>query len=116
MGAAPMPPPDQGQGAAPPGQMAGGGSPPPPPDQTGQPPAQQPGQPPDQQQQPSSFQAPANPIQVLLAKWSKVAEQMSAADPRLAAGAQKVRDGIRDMQQAMITPQQPTPLAEQPKY
>jgi hypothetical protein len=62
------------------------------------------------------MQAPANPIQVLLAKWSKVAEQMASADPRLAAGAQKVRDGIRDMQQAMVTPQQPTPLGQQPQY
>lgn len=100
------PMPDQGaQGAPPPPQ--GGGAPPPPPDQNGQ----QPGQ----GDQPQSFQAPANPIQILLAKWSKVAEQMAAADPRLAAGAQKVREGIRDMQQAMITPQQPTPLGQQPQ-
>jgi hypothetical protein len=99
-----MPQPDPGQGAAPPN---GGGSPPPAPDQGGQ-------QPPDQGGQPS--QAPANPIQILLAKWSKVAEQMSQADPRLAAGANKVREGIRDMQQAMITPQQPTPLGQQPQY
>jgi hypothetical protein len=100
------PMPDQGpQGAPPPPQ---GGGAPPPPDQSGQ----QPGQ----GDQSSSFQAPANPIQVLLAKWSKVAEQMASADPRLAAGAQKVRDGIRDMQQAMITPQQPTPMGQQPQY
>jgi hypothetical protein len=45
-----------------------------------------------------------------------VAEQMASADPRLAAGAQKVREGIRDMQQAMITPQQPTPMGQQPQY
>jgi hypothetical protein len=98
------PMPDQGaQGAPPPPQ--GGGAPPP--DQNGQQP--------DQGQPQSSSQAPANPIQVLLAKWSKVAEQMAQADPRLAAGAQKVREGIRDMQQAMITPQQPTPLGQQPQ-
>jgi hypothetical protein len=78
------------------------------PDQGGQ---QQQGQPPD-----SSFQAPANPLQMLLAKWSKVAEQMAAGDPRLSAGAQKVREGIRDMQTALITPQQPTPLGQQPQY
>jgi hypothetical protein len=102
MGTAPMPTPDQGQGAAPP---AGGASAPPPPDQGGQ-------QPPQDQ---SQFQAPANPLQVLLAKWSKVAEQMASADPRLAAGAQKVREGIREMQTAMITPQQPTPLGQQPQ-
>jgi hypothetical protein len=53
---------------------------------------------------------------VLLAKWSKVAEQMAAADPRLASGAQKVREGIREMQTAMITPQQPTPMGQQPQY
>jgi|SRR5277367_285216 len=102
MATQPMPQPDQGQGAAPP---TGDGSPPP--DQ---------GQQPNQGGQPqSSFQAPANPIQMLLAKWSKVAETMASADPRLAAGAQKVREGIRDMQQAMITPQQPTPLGQQPQ-
>jgi hypothetical protein len=100
MATAPMPQPDPGaQGAAPP--QAGGSSPAP--DQGGQQPDQ------------SSFQAPANPIQVLLAKWSKVAESMASSDPRLAAGAQKVREGIRDMQQAMITPQQPTPLGQQPQ-
>jgi hypothetical protein len=101
MATPPMPQPDQGaQGAAPP---QAGGSPPATPDQGGQ-------------QDQSSFQAPANPIQVLLAKWSKVADQIAASDPRLAAGAQKVREGIRDMQQAMITPQQPTPLGQQPQY
>jgi hypothetical protein len=108
MGTQPMPSPDQqGQGAAPP---QGGGSPPdqgnggqqPPPDQGGQQPQ-------------SSFAAPANPIQMLLAKWSKVAEQMGSADPRLAAGAQKVREGIREMQTALITPQQPTPMGQQPQ-
>jgi hypothetical protein len=88
--------------------MGGGGSPP---DQGGQQPPPDQGQPPQ-----SSFQAPANPLQILLAKWSKVAEQMAAADPRLASGAQKVRDGIREMQTAMITPQQPTPMDQQPKY
>jgi hypothetical protein len=101
------PMPDQGAQGAPPPPQGGGAPPPPPPDQNGQ----QPGQ----GDQPQSFQAPANPIQILLAKWSKVAEQMAAADPRLAAGAQKVREGIRDMQQAMITPQQPTPLGQQPQ-
>lgn len=102
MAAAPTPQPDPGQGAATP--QGGNGSASAPPDQNGQG-----GQP------QSSFQAPANPIQILLAKWSKVAEQMASSDPRLAAGAQKVREGIRDMQQAMITPQQPTPLSQQPQ-
>jgi hypothetical protein len=84
-----------------------------PPDQGGQQPN---GQPPDQGQgQPSSFQAPANPLQMLLAKWFKVAEQMAAADPRLASGAQKVREGVQEMQTALVTPQQPTPMAQQPK-
>jgi len=105
MGTQPMPSPDQnGQGAAPP---QGGG---PPPDQGG---GQQP--PSDQGQPQQSFSAPANPIQMLLAKWSKVAEQMGSADPRLASGAQKVREGIREMQTALITPQQPTPMAQQPQ-
>jgi hypothetical protein len=101
MAAQPMPQPDPGQqGAAPPAA-----APPPAPDQNAQPDQGQP-----------SFQAPANPIQVLLAKWSKVAEQMASADPRLSAGAQKVREGIRDMQQAMVTPQTPTSLGQQPQY
>jgi len=103
-----MMPPDQGQGAAPPN---GGG---PPPGPQGQPPDQGGGQqqPPDQ----SSFQAPGNPLQILLAKWGKVAEQMAAADPRLASGAQKVKEGIQEMQTAIVTPPQPTPLSQQPKY
>src|ERR1700745_3443005 len=111
MGTAPMPSPDQGQGqgAAPPNQMGGGGAPPPPDQGAQQPP------PPDQGGQ-QGFQAPANPLQLLLAKWFKVAEQMAAADPRLASGAQKVRDGIQEMQTSLITPQQPTPMAQQPKY
>jgi len=92
-----MPQPDpQSQGAAPP---MGGGAPP---DQGGQ--------------SSPSFQAPGSELQVLLAKWSQVAEQMAAGDPRLAAGAQKVREGIRDMQTALVTPQQPTPRSQQPKY
>ena len=101
-------PPMPDQGAPPPAPAQGGGAPPPPaPDQNGQQ---------GDQGQPQSFQAPANPIQILLAKWSKVAEQMAQSDPRLAAGAQKVREGIRDMQQAMIVPQQPTSLGQQPQY
>jgi len=100
---------------APPMSDQGAQGAPPPPQGGGAPPPDQNGQQPDQGQPQSSFQAPANPIQVLLAKWSKVAEQMASADPRLAAGAQKVREGVRDMQQAMITPQQPTPLGQQPQ-
>lgn len=105
MGTAPMPSPDQG--AAPPQGGAGA----PPPDQGAQPP-----QPPDQGGGQQGFQAPANPLQLLLAKWFKVAEQMAAADPRLASGAQKVREGIQEMQTSLVTPQQPTPMAQQPKY
>ena len=107
MATPPMPSPDQGQGAAP-----NGGGPAPGPPQQGQPPDQGQQQPPDQ----SSFQAPGNPLQILLAKWGKVAEQMAAADPRLASGAQKVREGIQEMQTAIVTPPQPTPMAQQPKY
>ena len=99
MGTTPTPQPDQ---PAPGGAPAGG---------AGQTPDQGGGQ----QPPPSSFSAPANPLQILLAKWSKVAEQMASADPRLASGAQKVREGIREMQTALITPQQPTPLGQQPQ-
>lgn len=100
MATSPMPSPDQGQAGPAQPPMAGG------PDQSGA----QPGPP------QSSFQAPANDLQMLLAKWSKVAEQMAASDPRLASGAQKVREGIREMMTATITPQQPTPMDQQPKY
>jgi hypothetical protein len=41
---------------------------------------------------------------------------MAASDPRLAAGAEKVSQGIQDMQTALITPPQPTPMGQQPQY
>jgi hypothetical protein len=41
---------------------------------------------------------------------------MARADPRLASGAQKIKDGIMDMQNAVVTPPQPTPAAQQPRY
>jgi len=96
-------PDQQGQGAAPPPQ--GGGAPPqggPPPDQG----AQQPG---------GASQAPANPLQMLLAKWYQTAKQMAAADPRLASGAEKVSQGIQEMQTALVAPPQPTPMGQQPQ-
>jgi hypothetical protein len=105
MATTPTPMPDQSSGA-PPGQTAGGGAPP-----ASQPPDQSP-----QGQGQSAFQGPATPLQRLLAQWSEVAKQMATSDPRLAAGAQKVSEGIRDMQTALITPQQPTPLGQQPQY
>jgi hypothetical protein len=63
---------------------------------------------PDGGAQPAPSSAPANPLQMLLAKWSQTAQQMAASDPRLASGAGKVRDGIQEMQTALISPQQPT--------
>lgn len=102
----PTPSPDQqGGGAAPAGGAPPPAGPPPPPDQGGQ------GGPP-----PSSFTPPGDNLTRLLAQWMKVAEQMAAADPRLASGAQKIRDGITDMQNALVTPPQPTPMAQQPRY
>lgn len=109
MATTPMPNPADQQGGGPPQ-----GGPPPgaaPPDQNG---GQ--GQPQGQGPPDTSFQAPGNPLQMLLVKWGNVAKQMAAADPRLAAGAQKVQEGIRDMQTAIVTPQQPTPMAQQPQY
>jgi hypothetical protein len=92
-------PDQQAQGAAPP---AGGGAPPQAP-----PPADA-----QQQQQPQApSQAPGTDLQRLLAQWYQVVKQMAASDPRLAAGAEKVSQGIQD-----IPPPQPTPMAQQPQY
>ena len=96
----PMPSPDQ-QGAAPP--QPGGGAPP---DSSKSPDAAT-------SQAPS--QAPANQLQMILAQWYKAAQDMASADPRLASGANKVSDGIREMQAAIVVPQQPTPTSQQPK-
>lgn len=99
MATTPAPMPDQGAAPSPMGQ--GGGSAP---DQGGQP------------TPPQSTSAPANPMQMLLAKWFKAAKEMAAADPRLASGAQKVSEGIQEMQTALVTPPQPTPPSQQPLY
>jgi hypothetical protein len=98
-----MPAPDQGQGGTPPG---GPPSPPPPP---------QGGSPDGGQQGPPSGND-ANKLQKLLANWYQVAKQMAAADPRLASGAEKVSQGIQEMQTALVTPPQPTPVGQQPQY
>jgi hypothetical protein len=90
MAASPMPDPSQQQQA--------------PPDAGGAASAPQGG---DGGQQPSPSSAPANPLQMLLARWSQTAKQMAASDPRLASGAQKVQDGIMEMQTSLVSPQQP---------
>lgn len=98
MAASPMPDPSQQpQGSATPPDAGGGASP-------------------DGGAQPSPSSAPANPLQMLLAKWYQTAKQMAASDPRLASGAGKVADGIQEMQTAMVSPQQPTPPAQNPQY
>lgn len=92
MAASPMPDPSQQpQGSAAPPDAGGGASP-------------------DAQPSPSS--APANPLQMLLAKWYQTAKQMAASDPRLAGGAGKVADGIQEMQTALVSPQQPASPAQ----
>jgi hypothetical protein len=53
---------------------------------------------------------------MLLARWYQTAKQMASADPRLAAGAEKVSQGIQEMQTALVSPQQPTPVGQQPQY
>lgn len=58
-------------------------------------------------QQPAPSSAPANPLQMLLAKWFQTAKQMAASDPRLASGAGKVADGIQEMQTSLVSPSQP---------
>lgn len=90
MAASPMPDPQQQQQA--------------PPDAGGAAPAPQGG---GGDQQPSPSSAPANPMQMLLAKWYQAAKQMAASDPRLAGGAGKVADGIQEMQTALVSPSQP---------
>ena len=101
----PMPE-QQDQSGAP---APGGGAPPTPPDQgTPDPNAQQ-------QQGPPS-QAPANPMQMLLARWFQTVKQIAASDPRLAPGAEKVSQGIQEMQTALVSPAQPTPVSQQPQY
>jgi X-X-X-Leu-X-X-Gly heptad repeat protein len=97
----PMPDPQQSQGAAPPPEAGGAASAP----QGG-----------DGAQQPQPSSAPANPLQMLLAKWYLTAKQMAASDPRLASGAGKVADGIQEMQTALVSPAQPSSPSQQPQY
>jgi hypothetical protein len=85
----PTPDPQQQQGPAAPPPDAGGAASP------------------DGGAQPSPSSAPANPLQMLLARWYQTAKQMAASDPRLAGGAGKVADGIQEMQTALVSPSQP---------
>jgi hypothetical protein len=101
MAASPMPDPQQQGSATPPPDASGAASAP----QGG-----------DGAQQPAPSSAPANPLQMLLARWSQTAQQMAQSDPKLASGAQKVREGIQDMQTALISPAQPSTPAQQPQY
>lgn len=94
MATSPQPMPDQqGQGAPPP-DAGGGGAPP----------------------QSGSSQAPANPLQMQLARWYQIVKQIAASDPRLASGAEKISQGIQEMQTALVSPPQPTPMGQQPQY
>ena len=98
MATTPAPVSAQGQGGAPPARTA-------------PPPSQGPGQ----GQGQSTSQSQATGIQQLLANWYQVAKQMASADPRLASGAEKVAQGIQEMQTALVTPPQPTPMGQQPQ-
>ena len=95
MATSPTPTPDQSAGTPPAG---GAGAPPPQGGGQGGP--------------PSGGQA--NDLQKLLANWYQVAKQMAASDPRLASGAEKIAQGIQEMQSALVTPSQPTPMSQQP--
>ena len=53
-------------------------------------------------------------MQQLLARWYQAAKQMASADPRLASGANKVAQGIQEMQTALVTPQRQTSPTQQP--
>ena len=99
MATSPTPTPDNGQGAAPQGGASAspqGGSP----DQG------------EGQGQGGGDQA--TQIQQLLARWYQVAKQMASSDPRLASGAEKVSQGIQEMQTALVTPQQSQPMGQNP--
>jgi hypothetical protein len=50
----------------------------------------------------------------LFAQWYQVSKQIAASDPRLASGMEKVAQGIQEAQAALVTPPQPTPMAQQP--
>jgi hypothetical protein len=39
---------------------------------------------------------------------------MAASDPRLASGAEKISQGIQEMQTALVTPSQPQPQGQNP--
>ena len=89
------------------------GSATPPPDASGAASSPQGG---DGAQQPQPSSAPANPLQMLLARWYQTAKQMAASDPKLASGAGKVAEGIQEMQTALVSPAQPSTPAQQPQY
>lgn len=44
-----------------------------------------------------------------LAIWHEAVKDVAASDPRLASGAEKALQGIREMQTALVTPPQPIP-------
>lgn len=61
-------------------------------------------------------QAPASPMQMVLARWYQQAKQLASMDPRAAAGAEKIAQGIQEIQTALVSPPQPTPTGQQPQY
>ena len=46
-----------------------------------------------------------------LAIWHEAVRDVAASDPRLASGAEKALQGIREMQTAIVTSPQPTPIS-----
>ncbi len=95
MATMPTPSPASGQGTAPPTGGAPG---------------------PASSSQGAPSQGQGNDLQTLLAQWYQAAKQMASADPRLASGAEKVSQGIQEMQTALVTPPQSTPVGQQPSY
>jgi hypothetical protein len=89
---------------------------PPSPDQSAAPQGGAPPPPPQGGSQGAPSGGQANDLQKLLANWYQVAKQMAASDPRLASGAEKVSQGIQEMQTALVTPPQPTSTSQQPSY
>jgi len=59
-------------------------------------------------------QAPANPMQVMLAQIFQVLKRIAQENPAASAGLQKAAAGIQEAQTAMLTQPQPQPTEGNP--
>lgn len=63
-----------------------------------------------------SPQAPANPVQVMLAQMYQLVKRLATENPVLAAGMQKAAQGIQEAQTALVTQPQQQPSGSNPPY